>query len=29
MPVTAVNRDFDALTMTITAELDASADRVW
>lgn len=29
MPVTAVNRDHDALTMTITAELDASADRVW
>jgi uncharacterized protein YndB with AHSA1/START domain len=29
MPVTAVNRDLDALTMTITAELDASADRVW
>jgi uncharacterized protein YndB with AHSA1/START domain len=29
MPVTAVNRDPDALTMTITAELDASADRVW
>jgi uncharacterized protein YndB with AHSA1/START domain len=29
MPVTAVNRDFDALTMTITAELDASAERVW
>lgn len=29
MPVTAVNRDPDALTMTITAELDAIADRVW
>lgn len=29
MPVTAVNRDHDALTMTITAELDASAGRVW
>ena len=29
MPVTAVNRDLDALTMTITAELDASAERVW
>jgi uncharacterized protein YndB with AHSA1/START domain len=29
MPVTAVNRDHDALTMTITTELDASADRVW
>jgi len=29
MPVTAVNRDFDALTMTITAELDASIDRAW
>jgi uncharacterized protein YndB with AHSA1/START domain len=29
MPVTDVNKDLDALTMTITAELDASADRVW
>jgi uncharacterized protein YndB with AHSA1/START domain len=29
MPVTDVNSDLDALTMTITAELDASVDRVW
>ncbi len=29
MPVTAVNHDHDALTMTITAELDAGADRAW
>lgn len=29
MPVIDVNRDFDALTMTITAEFDAGADRVW
>lgn len=29
MPVTDVSRDLDALTMTITAELDASAERVW
>jgi uncharacterized protein YndB with AHSA1/START domain len=29
MPVADVNRDLDALTMTITAELDAAADRAW
>ncbi|HVY78186.1 MAG TPA: SRPBCC domain-containing protein [Solirubrobacterales bacterium] len=29
MPVTDVNKDLDALTMTITAEFDASAERVW
>jgi len=29
MPVTDVKSDLDALTMTITAELDADADRVW
>lgn len=29
MPVTDVRKDPDALTMTITAELDASIDRVW
>lgn len=29
MPVTNVEKDFDALTMTITAELDADAERVW
>jgi uncharacterized protein YndB with AHSA1/START domain len=29
MPVTDVKSDLDALTMTITAELDAGADRVW
>jgi uncharacterized protein YndB with AHSA1/START domain len=29
MPVTDVNRDLDALTMTITAEFDAGAERVW
>lgn len=29
MPVTGVEKDFDALTMTVTAEFDASADRVW
>jgi uncharacterized protein YndB with AHSA1/START domain len=29
MPVTKTNKDLAALTMTITAELDASADRVW
>ena len=29
MTVTAVQKDPDALTMTITAEFDASADRVW
>lgn len=29
MPVTDVNKDLDALTMTITAEFDAGAARVW
>lgn len=29
MPVTDLNKDLDALTMTITAEFDADADRVW
>ena len=29
MPVTDVQKDLDALTMTITAEFDAGADRVW
>src|SRR5687767_15465506 len=29
MPVTDVRKDFDALTMTITAEFEASAERVW
>ncbi|MBS1676457.1 MAG: SRPBCC domain-containing protein [Actinobacteria bacterium] len=29
MPVTDVTKDLDALTMTITAEFDAAADRVW
>jgi uncharacterized protein YndB with AHSA1/START domain len=29
MPVTDVNKDLDALTMTITAELDAGAERIW
>jgi uncharacterized protein YndB with AHSA1/START domain len=29
MTVTAVRKDPDALTMTITAEFDASAERVW
>jgi uncharacterized protein YndB with AHSA1/START domain len=29
MPVTDVNRDLDALTMTITAEFDAGAERIW
>ncbi|HYC81303.1 MAG TPA: SRPBCC domain-containing protein [Solirubrobacterales bacterium] len=29
MPVTDVQKDFDALTMTITAEFDASAERLW
>ena len=29
MPVTAVRKDPDALTMTLDAEFDASADRVW
>lgn len=29
MPVTDVNKDLDALTMTMTAEFAAGADRVW
>ncbi len=29
MTVTAVRKDPDALTMTVTAEFDASAERVW
>ncbi len=29
MTVTAVRKDLDALTLTITAEFDASPDRVW
>ena len=29
MPVTDVQKDLDALTMTITAEFDAPADRLW
>lgn len=29
MTVTAVEKDFDALTMTVTAEFDAVAERVW
>ena len=29
MTVTAVRKDADALTMTLDAEFDASADRVW
>jgi uncharacterized protein YndB with AHSA1/START domain len=29
MTVTAVRKDTDALTMTLDAEFDASADRVW
>ena len=29
MTVTAVQKDVDALSMTLTAELDASPDRVW
>ena len=29
MPVTDVKTDLDALTMTITAEFDAGAERVW
>jgi uncharacterized protein YndB with AHSA1/START domain len=29
MPVTDVDKDFDALTMTITAEFDADAERLW
>jgi uncharacterized protein YndB with AHSA1/START domain len=29
MPVTNVNKDPDALTMTITCEFDAGAERIW
>jgi uncharacterized protein YndB with AHSA1/START domain len=29
MPVTNVDKDIDALTMTITAEFDADAERLW
>jgi uncharacterized protein YndB with AHSA1/START domain len=29
MPVTDVKKDLDALTMTITAEFDAGAERIW
>ncbi|HEX5592292.1 MAG TPA: SRPBCC domain-containing protein [Solirubrobacterales bacterium] len=29
MPVTNVDKDVDALTMTITAEFDADAERLW
>jgi uncharacterized protein YndB with AHSA1/START domain len=29
MPVTDVSKDFDALTMTITAEFVAGAQRIW
>lgn len=29
MPVTDVTKDLDALTMTITAEFDAGAERIW
>jgi hypothetical protein len=29
MPVTAVEKDLDALTMTITAEFGADAERLW
>jgi uncharacterized protein YndB with AHSA1/START domain len=29
MPVTDVNKDLDALTLTITAEFDADAERLW
>ena len=29
MPVTDVTKDLDALTMTITAEFDADAERLW
>lgn len=29
MPVTDVSKDLDALTLTVTAEFDASAERVW
>lgn len=29
MPVTEVNKDLEALTMTITAEFDAGAEQIW
>ena len=29
MPVTDVTKDLDALTMTITAEFDVGAERIW
>lgn len=29
MPVTGVTKDLDALTMTVNAEFDADAERVW
>ena len=29
MPVTDVKKDLDGLTMTVTAEFDAGAERVW
>jgi uncharacterized protein YndB with AHSA1/START domain len=29
MPVTDVEKDVDALTMTITAQFDADAERLW
>jgi uncharacterized protein YndB with AHSA1/START domain len=29
MPVTDVKKDLDTLTMTITAEFDAGAERIW
>lgn len=29
MPVTDVNKDLDSLTMKITAEFDAGAERIW
>ena len=29
MPVTDVQKDLDALTMTVTAEFDAPAERLW
>ena len=29
MPVTDVDRNLDALTMTVTAEFDADAERLW
>lgn len=29
MPVTDVNKDFDALAMTVTAEFETDAERLW